>query len=122
MKTKLTVLSLLAAAAAFGQISIGIRIGAPPPVRVLRAQPRSPGAGYLWIAGYWYPVANRYKWHDGYWTRPVYTGAHWIAPHHDGGRFFEGYWDGDHGRVSHDHKWDRGHGRSRDFGHDPKHQ
>jgi hypothetical protein len=34
-----------------------------------------------------------------------------VAPHHDGERFFDGYWDGDHGRRDHDHKWDRDHDR-----------
>ncbi len=115
MKLKLIVLMWLAAGAAFGQLSIGIRIGAPPPVRVLRVQPRSPGADYLWVNGYWYPVNNRYKWHDGYWTRPAYTGAHWVGPHHDGERFFAGYWDGAHGQVAHDHRWDHDHSHNRDF-------
>lgn len=114
MKTKLAVLMLLAAGAVFAQLSVGIRIGPPPPVRVLRVQPRSPGAGYVWVGGYWYPTGNHYKWHDGYWTRPAYTGAHWVEPHHDGERYFEGYWDGDRGHVAHDHRTD--HDRSnRDY-------
>jgi hypothetical protein len=106
VKTKLMVLMLLAVGAVFAQISVGVRIGPPPRVRE-QVQPRSPGEGYSWIAGYYYPVGGKYKWHDGYWTRPVYEGAHWVEPHHDGKEFFEGYWDGDHGRVNHDHKWDK---------------
>jgi hypothetical protein len=89
------------------QVSFGFRIGAPPAPRVVRVQPRSPGPGYLWIAGYWYPVGHQYRWHNGYWTRPAYAGAHWVAPHHDGTMFYAGYWDGDHGRFEHDHRWDR---------------
>lgn len=107
MKTKLIVLLLLAAGAVFAQLSVGVRIGAPPPVRALRVQPRSPGAGYTWVAGYWYPVGNRYTWHAGYWTRPAYTGARWVAPRHDAGQYFQGYWDGDHGQVVHNHASDR---------------
>jgi hypothetical protein len=61
-------------------------------------------------------VSGHYKWHDGYWTRPAYVGAHWVEPHHDGQQFFAGYWDGDHGRVEHDHAGDRGH--DRDYHHD----
>ena len=120
MKSKLTVLMLLAAGAVFGQISIGIRIGAPPPMRVMRAQPRSPGADYMWIGGYWYPAGSHYKWHDGYWTRPAYAGAHWVEPHHDGQRYYAGYWDGPHGQIAHDHRWDRGHGHNRDYNHEPE--
>ena len=78
MKTKLIFVMLLAGAAAFAQFSVGVRIGAPPPIRV-RAQPRSPGAGYTWVGGYWYPVGHRYTWHEGYWTRrrtAVHAGWH----------------------------------------------
>jgi hypothetical protein len=65
------------------------------------------------VDGYWYPVEGRYVWHDGYWTRPTYPGAHWVSPRHDGDRFFEGYWEGERGRVAHDHRWDRD--RHRDY-------
>ena len=98
------------------QVSIGIRIGPPPPPRVLRVLPRQPGAEFVWVDGYWYPVGRRYQWHNGYWTRPPYEGASWNGPHHDGGQFFEGYWGGDHGRRDHSHRWDRD--RDRDGRHD----
>jgi len=114
MKNLLLVLALLATGSVLSaQISIGIRIGPPPPPRVVRVLPPSPGSDFLWVEGYWYPVGNHYKWHDGYWSRAPYSGAHWIAPHHDGDRFFEGYWEGDRGRIAHDHHWDRD--RDRDY-------
>jgi WXXGXW repeat (2 copies) len=112
MEMKLLATMLLAGACMFGaDLSIGIRIGAPPPPRVVAVRPASPGPGFLWVDGYWYPDGGHYKWHAGYWTRPPYAGAHWIAPHHDGQQFFNGYWDGDRGRFDHDHKWDRDHNR-----------
>ena len=95
------------------QVSVGIRIGPPPPPRVAHVLPARPGPDFVWIEGYWYPAGSHYKWHEGYWTRPPYGEAHWVAPHHDGERFFGGYWDGDHGRVEHDHHSD--HDRDRDF-------
>jgi hypothetical protein len=104
---------LLVSGMAFGQVSVGIRIGPPPAPRVLRVRPVSPGPDYLWVDGYWYPSGRRYAWHAGYWTRPPYEGAHWVAPHHDGKQFFGGYWDGAHGRVEHDHHWDKA--KERDF-------
>jgi hypothetical protein len=110
MKSKLLVLTLLVSGSIFAQISVGIRIGAPPPPRVVRVVPPTPGPGYTWVAGYWYPNGNHYKWHDGYWTRPAYSGARWVAPHHDGQRYYDGYWEGEHGQVRHDHKWDKDHG------------
>ena len=111
MKTGLLTLMLLIGGIAFGQISIGIRIGPPPPPRVVRVLPPRPGPEFVWVGGYWYPVGNHYKWHAGYWTRPVYPGARWVAPRHDGERFFGGYWEGDAGRREHDHHWDRDHDR-----------
>ncbi len=113
MNKKLLALALLGSAFAFGEVSIGIRIGPPPPPRVVAVRPYSPGPDYVWIDGYWYVVGNHWRWHAGYWTRPPYPGAHWIAPHHDGERFFEGYWEGDRGRFEHDHRWD--HDRDRDW-------
>ena len=99
-----------------GQISVGIQIGAPPPPRVVAVVPVRPGPDFVWVEGYWYPVGHHYKWHQGYWTRPPYEGARWIGPHHDGERYFAGYWEGDHGQVEHDHRWDHHH--DRDFHHD----
>jgi len=113
MKSLLTLL-IFTAASAVAQVSIGIQIGAPPPPRVIRVQPPRPGPEFVWVEGYWYPVGNHYKWHDGYWTRPVYPAARWVAPRYEGGRYFAGYWDGDAGRREHDHAWDRDR-RNRDW-------
>ena len=119
MKT-LTRIALLAATLLTGvsvanaQVSFGIRIGPPPPPRVVHVHPGRPGPGYIWVDGYWYPAAGRYRWHEGYWTRPPYAGAHWVGPRHDGAMFYAGFWDGPRGRFEHDHKWDRDHDR-RDF-------
>jgi hypothetical protein len=113
-------LSLAGAVASRAQVSIGIQIGAPPPPRVLAVIPSSPGPDFVWIEGYWYPVGKHYRWHGGYWTRPPYAGARWVAAHHDGERFFNGYWDGDHGRFEHDHRWDHDHDRDRDRWHDDR--
>src|SRR5690348_17969502 len=77
------------------QVTIGIRIGPPPPPRVVRFRPVAPGPDYIWVEGYWYPTGNHYKWHDGYWTRAPYAAARWIPPRYEGDRYYEGYWDGD---------------------------
>ena len=112
MKTKLLALVLLASGSMFAAgISVGIHIGAPPPERII-VRPASPGAGYAWVGGYWYPVGGRYRWHDGYYSRPPYEGALWIAPRHDGEQFYSGYWQGPgRERVEHDHHSDRNHDR-----------
>lgn len=111
-------MALLAGSSLFGQISIGIRIGQPPPPRVLRVRPVNPGVGFMWVEGYWYPSNNRYAWHNGYWTRPPYEGAVWSGPRYDGQQFFDGYWSGgQRQQMPHDHRWDRDN-RNRDYNRD----
>lgn len=43
MKRTLLAFALLAAGSAFSQVSLGIRIGAPTPIRVERFHPGAPG-------------------------------------------------------------------------------
>ncbi len=89
-----------------GQVSVGITIGPPPPRRVVRVLPPRPGPEFMWVDGYWYPAGRHYRWHAGYWTRPPYAGARWVGPRHEGGRYYNGYWEGDRGRFEHRHDWD----------------
>jgi hypothetical protein len=116
--TALLAVMLLASGSVIGaQVSFGIRIGPPPQPRVVRVLPPQPGPEFVFVDGYWYPSGRHYKWHEGYWTRPPYEGARWVAPHHDGQQFFEGYWEGDRGHLEHDHRWDRDR-RNRDYDRD----
>ena len=90
------------------QGSAGIKIGPPPFPRVVSTAGQvSPGPGFVWIAGYWYPVEGHYLWRDGRWVRPPYAGAAWVPPHHDGQRYFPGYWEGKRARAERDHSSDR---------------
>jgi hypothetical protein len=98
---------LAPASVAEAQVSFGIRIGEPPPPRAYRVPPR-PGPDYVWVEGYQYPQGGHYVWHNGYWTRPPYEGAYWVAPYHVGGHYYAGRWEGSRGIVAHDHRWDRG--------------
>jgi hypothetical protein len=106
-----------AASVANAQVSFGVRIGEPPAARGYRV-PARPGPDYIWVEGYQYPQGSHYRWHDGYWTRPPYEGAYWVAPYHTNGQYFEGRWEGSRGNLSHDHRWDRG--RQRDERRDPR--
>jgi hypothetical protein len=97
-----------AAAPAYSQIGFGITIGrTPPPLRYER-RPPMPGAGYVWIDGFWNWDRGRYVWVPGRWDRPPYAGAYWSHPHYDhyadGWHFHEGHWDrDDHGDHHDDH-------------------
>lgn len=113
MKRLLLIAVFAAGSSLFGAVSVGINIGPPPAPRVLTVRPRAPGPGYSWLDGYWYAVGRHWRWHAGYWTRPPYDGAAWVGPRYEGGKFFDGYWNGSHGRIEHDHRWDRD--RDRDY-------
>jgi hypothetical protein len=68
---------------------------APPPLRVETYGP-APGAGYLWIGGYWDWAGGRHEWVRGHWEaqRPGYR---WVPHHwqhrHDGWHLARGHWD-----------------------------
>ena len=130
--TLLAAMLLFGVSATNAQISVGILIGPPPPPRVVRVLPPRPDPEFVWVDGYWYPVGRHYRWHDGYWTHMPYEGARWVQPHYDGEQFFVGYWEGNRGRMEHDHRWDRDHDRDyrehdrdherdHDHGHDRDH-
>lgn len=104
MKFRMLALLLLAGSTAVyagTRFSIGVHIGNPPPPMVMYGPPpapystyvpRSPGYGYLWVPGYWYPAGPRYVWREGYWTRPPHGRGRWIAPHYRGRHYYPGYW------------------------------
>ena len=76
----ISTLLLVPASAANAQVSFGIHIGEPPAPRAYIV-PARPGVDYVWVEGYQYPEGGRYKWHNGYWTRPPYQGAYWVEPY-----------------------------------------
>jgi hypothetical protein len=106
--------------AVHAQVSVGIRIGEPPPPRVY-AVVAQPGPDFVWVEGYWYPQGRHYAWHDGYWTRPPSEGAYWVEPYYERGQYVAGYWGTRRGRIEHDHRWDRARDR-RDDRHEEHHQ
>jgi hypothetical protein len=102
MKTKLLALILLAGSTAFAgsRVFFGLSVGGPvyyappppPPPPVAYYVAPAPAPGYVWISGYYYPVGPRWYWRPGYWARPPYVGAYWIAPRYWHGRYYAGHW------------------------------
>ena len=103
MKTKLLALLFLAGTSMFAgpRFFVGINVGPsygygyyapPPPAPVYAYRPAYPGYGYTWVDGYYYPAGPRYAWRAGYWARPPYRGAFWVAPRYYGHRYYGGYW------------------------------
>jgi hypothetical protein len=67
MKKTIAVLMVLAGGAfAAPRVTVGIGLGIPAPVAVVR--PVCPGPGYAWVNGYYAP--NR-VWVAGYWAPPA---------------------------------------------------
>ena len=106
-------LLVIANSAFAAQVSIGIHIGPPPPPPVMAVVPVTPGPEFVWVGGYWYPIAGHWRWHSGYWTRAPYAYAQWVTPRYERGVYVAGYWQGEHGRIEHDHHWDKA--KERDF-------
>ncbi len=102
MKSKLFALVLLAGASAFAgpRVFVGVGVGyaapvvayGPPPAPIVAYAPPAPGPGYSWVAGYYAPVGPRWAWRPGYWARPPYAHAYWVAPRYYGGRSYGGHW------------------------------
>ena len=99
MKKLLLVSLLLAGSTVFAaHLSIGVNFGPPPPPpRVVYVA--APGPGYVWVAGYYYPVRRTWHWRPGYWTRPPYVGAYWVAPRYERRYYYSGYWARRNGHV-----------------------
>ena len=104
-------LFLLAAPHAGAQVSFSFSFGEPPPPPRVYRVPARPAPEFLWVEGYWYPANGRWSWHDGYWTRPPYSGAYWVEPYYYRGSYIAGYWEG--GRHDRDRDYDK-HDRKND--------
>src|SRR5262249_28215726 len=83
---------VIAASAASAQVSVGVRIGEPPPPRTYHV-PARPSANHQWVEGYWEPQGSKYRWHDGHWARPPHQGDYWQQPYYSNGRYYRGAWE-----------------------------
>jgi len=108
MKTKIILLFLFAGVVAMAgpRFVVGVGVGFPnygyaatyplgfyaAPVAPVAPFVAYPGYGYSWVGGYWYPWGGGYAWRPGYWVRPPFRGARWVAPRYYGGRYYRGYW------------------------------
>ena len=104
MKAKLLALIFLAGSSMFGasRFYVGFGFGgyapapvvayAPPPAPIYQPYVAAPGYGYTWVGGYWHPAGPRWAWRPGYWARPPYARAYWVAPRYYGRRYYPGHW------------------------------
>jgi hypothetical protein len=90
----LLVIWALSAACASPSGRVYLRVG--PPAPIVEARPVMPGAGYVWVGGYYRWDGHRHVWVPGRWERPARPRARWRPGHwvHDrhGWYFVEGQW------------------------------
>lgn len=69
-----------------------------PPAPITETQPPSPGANYLWVAGYWSWNGSQYAWTAGRWEQKPAQADAWEPPQWQregrGWRFRAGRWRG----------------------------
>jgi hypothetical protein len=90
----LVVLTLGISATSLASVFVSLAF-APPPLPVY-SQPICPGAGFIWIPGYWGYGPDGYYWVPGYWELAPFIGALWTPGYwgwSSGGYLWHaGYW------------------------------
>src|SRR5262249_53867606 len=83
---------------AHAQVSVGVRIGPPPPPRAYKVPPQ-PGPDREWVEGHYTARGSHYQWHNGTWARPPRPGAYWTQPYYADGHYYAGRWEGGNSRT-----------------------
>jgi hypothetical protein len=65
----------------------------PPQTEVVGV---APGAGFIWVGGYYHWYGNRWAWNRGHYERPPHSGAVWVRPRYanrgNARIYVHGYW------------------------------
>ena len=81
--------------AACGPGYVNYAVAAPPPPRA-GVVGVAPGAGYVWIDGFWDLRGRNWVWVDGRWARPPRGRHAWVADrwerHGEHWRYNHGHW------------------------------
>jgi len=84
------------ALAGCGPAYVAYQVPAPPPPQVVGAMGFAPGAGYVWVDGFWDLRGSRWAWVNGRWARPPRPGARWERDRweREGNRwrYYRGHW------------------------------
>jgi hypothetical protein len=73
-------------------VSVGIRIGTPPPPIVVEHRWGRPYPGAVWIAGHHELVNGAWVWVGGYYAYPPHRGAVWVPARYHHGYYYSGHW------------------------------
>ena len=67
-----------------------------PPAPVAERYGYAPGAGYIWIPGYYSWAGGRYSWVGGRWALPPHPRAAWVQGHYvrrsGHSEYVQGHW------------------------------
>lgn len=104
MSTKSSILSavLLASSAmvacgpTYANGYVAISVPPPPAPYVTGPVGYAPGAGYVWIDGFWNLNGGRWSWVNGRWAVPPHRRSVWVADrwerHGNGWHYHRGHW------------------------------
>ena len=85
---------MVGTACASSRTRVFVRVG--PPAPVVEARVVAPGAGWVWVPGYYAWDGVAYVWTPGSWRLPPSGRRVWVAPHWQQERrgwfFVEGHW------------------------------
>jgi WXXGXW repeat (2 copies) len=99
MLRRLAISGALAAAffvTACGRGYVSYAIASPPAPRVVGAVGVAPGAGFVWVDGFWDLRGRNWIWVDGRWARPPRGRHAWVPDrwerHGERWRYNRGHW------------------------------
>jgi hypothetical protein len=58
----------------------GVIVSGPPPAPIVEMRSQAPGAGAIWVTGYWHWTGMQYTWIPGHWEVAPPVGAVWVGP------------------------------------------
>jgi len=75
---------------------VAYNVPPPPAPYVVGAMGYAPGAGYVWVDGFWNLNGSRWAWVNGRWAVPPHGHSAWVADRWErngrGWRYRRGYW------------------------------
>ncbi len=77
---------------ASAQVGVVIRVGTPPPPRVVEHPWARPYRDAVWIDGHHEWINGRWVWVGGYYAYPPRRGAVWVGGYWRHGYWHQGYW------------------------------
>lgn len=86
VKTLIMALSsvvVLQGCAVYARPHRGVKVVAPysPPAPKVVVKPAAPGAGYVWVGGFWKWTGNGYTWKKGHWVHRPAKHRYWVKGH-----------------------------------------